>query len=133
MAGDVTEYTSGGVRVRITGAGDVARKFERAAADSQDMRPLMHRLGQIVADAAHAPVRTGRTAATTRAGHGKTKAVVRSGGARTPGAGVTHYGWPARNIRAQPWLTDALHARQGAVYTALERGMQDLINTNNLA
>lgn len=132
MAGDVSEYSQGGVRVRVTGVGDVSRKFERAAAASQDMRPLIHRLGRIVADAAHAPVRTGRTAATTRAGRGKTKAVVRSGGPRTPGAGVTHYGWPARGIRAQPWLTSALHSRQGAVYAALERGMQDLTSKHNL-
>jgi hypothetical protein len=132
VTGDVIEYREGGVRVRVTGFGAVTRKLSRAGADSEDMRSLMQHLGSIVVDGAHAPVRSGATAATLRAGRGKTKAVVRAGGARAPGAGVTHYGWPARGIRAQPFLTDALRERHNQVLAALERGIQQLLIDNNL-
>jgi hypothetical protein len=133
MASDVIEYRDGGVRVRVTGLGVVTRKLARAGARSEDMRSLMHHLGTIVIDGAAAPVRTGATRSTLRAGRGKTKAVVRAGGARAPGAGVTHYGWPARNIGAPPFLTDALQARHAAVYAALERGIDQLLIDNQLA
>jgi hypothetical protein len=34
-------------------------------------------------------------------------AVVRAGGARLPYGGPIHWGWPARHLAAQPFLTDA--------------------------
>lgn len=130
---DVIEYRDGGVRVRVTGLGAVTRKLSRAGAKAEDMRSLMHHLGTIVVDAANAPVRTGNTASTLRAGRGKTKAVVRAGGARAPGAGVVHYGWPARNVRSQPFLTDALQSRHAAIFAALESGINQLLIDNQLS
>lgn len=132
MAGDSIEYREGGVRVRVEGLNRVTRKLARAGADAEDMRGLMHSIGQIVVDAADAPVLTGRLSGDIRAGRGKTKAVVRAGGARVPYAGVRHYGWPARGIEPAPFLTDALSARQQQIYSALERGMNDLLAKNGL-
>lgn len=132
MAGDTIEYRDGGVRVRVEGLNRVVRKLSRAGADADDMRGLMHSLGQIVVDGANVPIRTGRLDANVRAGRGKTKAVVRAGGARVPYAGVIHYGWPARGIPAQPFLTDALQARHNQIYTALEQGINDLLARNGL-
>jgi len=132
MAGDDIEYVSGGSRVRIQGLNAVVRKLNRAGADAGEMRDLMHSVGSIVVRSAQPPVRTGITAGTIRAGRGKTKAVVRAGGARAPGAGVTHYGWPARGIHPQPFLTDALRAQHQQIFSALERGIDDLLRRNNL-
>lgn len=42
-----------------------------------------------------------RAGATTKAG------VIRAGGARVPYANVQHWGWPARNIRPQYFISDA--------------------------
>ena len=131
--GDTIEYRSGGVRVRVEGLNRVVRKLNQAGADAEQMRSLMHSLGQIVVDGAHPPHLTGRLAGTIRAGRGKTKAVVRAGGARTaPYAGVIHYGWPARGIAARPYLTESLRARQAQIYDALERGINQLLADNGL-
>ena len=132
MADDSIEYVSGGVRVRIDGLNAVVRKLNRAGADAGDMRDLMHEVGNIVVRSAHPPVRSGGLQATVRAGRGKTKAVVRAGGAKAPGAGVVHYGWPARNIRPQPFLTTALSAQHAQIFAALERGLDALLRKNDL-
>lgn len=132
MAGDTIEYRNGGVRVRVEGLNRVVRKLSRAGADAEDMRGLMHSLGQIVVDGANVPVRTGRLSTNVRSGRGKTKAVVRAGGARVPYAGVIHYGWPARGIAPQPYLTDALQAKHDQIFTALEQGINDLLARNGL-
>jgi hypothetical protein len=132
MAKDSIEYVSGGTRVRIEGLSAVLRKLRQAGADSGEMSELMHSLGNIVVGAADVPVKSGRLKATLRAGRGKTKAVVRAGFASVPYAGVQHYGWPARNISAKPFLTDALQANQAQIFSALERGIDDLLKKNGL-
>lgn len=132
MAGDTIEYREGGVRVRVEGLNRVVRKLNQAGADAQDMRGLMHSIGMIVVNAAAPPRRSGRLAGDIRAGKGKTKAVVRAGGARVPYAGVRHYGWPARGIHAAPFLTDALSAKHAEIYSALENGIDDLLARNGL-
>lgn len=131
MANDF-EFTSGAGRVRVTGVRKAVRALEAAGADAQDMRDLMHDLGNIVVQAAAPPSVSGRLAGTIRAGRGKTKAVVRAGGARAPYAGVIHYGWPARGIAAQPFLTDALRAKRSEVFRTLDGGIADILRRNDL-
>lgn len=123
---------SGPVRFRVDGLRRTIRQLERAGADAQDMRDLMHEIGSIVADAAGPPVLTGTLQGTIRAGRGKTKAVVRAGGARARYAGVIHYGWPARDITPQPFLSDALTARASDVYQALDEGLKIITHRNEL-
>ena len=132
MAGDAFEIASGDVRLRVEGLGRTLRALSKAGADAADMRALMHTIGQLVADAAHPPRVTGRLAGSIRAGNGKTKAVVRAGGARVPYAGVVHYGWPAHRIEPNPFLTEALNDKRAAVLTELDKGLADLIRRNNL-
>lgn len=125
-------YESGGVRVRVDGLRATIRRLNKAGTDAAEMRDLMHALGSIVVDAADAPNESGTLAGTVRAGRGKTKAVVRAGGARAPYAGVIHYGWPERGIQPRPFLTDALKAQHAAIFDALERGISDLLARNQL-
>lgn len=126
------EFGTGTARVRVKGLSKTVRALERAGADSTDMRELMHELGMIVVREADAPVLTGRLASTIRAGRGKTKAVVRAGGARAPYAGVRHYGWPARNITGDPFLTAALQARRSDVLDALDQGLDEILRRADL-
>lgn len=129
---DITIFGTGSGRVRVEGLSRSMRALTKAGADAQDMKDLMHSIGSIVVDAADAPAKSGALAGTIRAGRGKTKAVVRAGGARTPYAGVIHYGWPARGISPQPFLTEALQANRSAVFAALEAGIDELIQKNGL-
>lgn len=119
-------------RVVVRGLARTNRALTQAGADSTDMKQLMFDIGMIVVRAAQPPVLTGRTQASIRAGRGKTKAVVRSGGARVPYAGVVHYGWPARNIEPQPYLLNALQEKRGDVFEKLENGIDDILRKNDL-
>lgn len=128
---DFTITTSAG-RVRVTGVAKTVRALEKAGADAEDMRDLMHSIGELVVHAARPPEVSGALLGTIRAGRGKTKAVVRAGSAAVPYAGVTHYGWPAHNIAPHPFLTTALQEERGAVFRELDRGIADILRKNNL-
>lgn len=134
MAADTFEIASGDVQLRVEGLRSTLRALADAGADAADLKDLMQSLGQIVATHAQlrAPRETGRLATTVRPGRGKTKAVVRAGGARAPYAGVIHYGWPARNIPAQPFLADALQAQRARVLAELDDGIEDLLRKHDL-
>jgi hypothetical protein len=54
-----------------------------------------------------APHRSGRLVGNIRAGATQKAAFVRAGGARVPYAGPVHWGWPKRNITANPFMTKA--------------------------
>lgn len=129
---DDIDLSQGNLKVRVQGLRKTLRALEAAGAASDDMKDLMHDIGMLVVNAAHAPHRTGRLAATVRAGRGKTKAVVRAGGARAPYAGVVHYGWPARAIRPQPFLVEAYLGQRNAVYATLTDGIADLLKKTQL-
>jgi phage gpG-like protein len=120
--------------IKITGLRETLRALEKAGADTGDMKELMHSIGEIVADNAEArtPRGTGRLANSYRAGRGKTKAVVRAGGARVPYAGVIEYGWPAHGIEPHMSLTSALGDSQSAVVARLEEGLEEILRKNNL-
>ena len=129
---DTFEVVNGPARIQIKGLGRTMRKLSKAGADAEDMKTLMHSIGMLVVNAAAPPVKTGRLAATLRAGRGKTKAVVRAGGARAPYAGVVHYGWPARNIKAQPFFVTALQSKRGEAFKMLDQGINDILRDNDL-
>ena len=92
----------------------------------------MYSIGMIVVRASNVPVLTGRLASTLRAGKGKTKAVVRIGGAKAPYAGVIHYGYPARNIQPAPFVLEALVRKRQDVINKLDEGISDILRKNNL-
>lgn len=118
--------------VTIKNLNKVTRALTKAGVDAQDQKALMHEIGMIVVRAAQPPVRSGALAGSMRAGRGKTKAVVRAGGARVPYAGVIHYGWPKHNIEANPFLLKALESQRDEVYKKLDEGMGDVLRKNDL-
>ena len=124
----------GPVSVRVAGMNRTLRALSKAGADAQNMRQLMHEIGMIAVRAAKpkTPVLSGALRRNIRAGKGKTKAVVRAGGARVPYAPVVHYGWPARNIPAQPYLVQAAVQQQGAMIRRFEDGIDELLVANDL-
>lgn len=126
------DVATDGTRVRVEGLRTTLRAMQKAGAATEDMKELMHSIGTLVVQAATPPVLTGRLSTTLRAGRGKTKAVVRAGGARAPYAGVVHYGWPARNIPANPFLTEALQRTRPAILQALDKGLADLLREQDL-
>ncbi|QKS15598.1 hypothetical protein HUN59_04635 [Curtobacterium sp. Csp2] len=129
MSGGDGAYNAG---VRIEGLNRTIRALSKAGADAQDMRDLMHEIGMLVVSAAQPPSRSGRLQSTIRAGRGKTKAVVRMGGARAPYGGVIEYGDPARNISKAGTLEDALTREQGPAVAKLDQGIGAILRKNDL-
>lgn len=134
MAIDDVTFEGEGVKIRIEGLRKTFRALEAAGTASQDLRDLMHSLGLIVVGAArpNTPTLSGALAGTLRAGRGKTKAVIRAGNARVPYAGVQHYGWPARGLSAQPFLTNAVQSTRAQTFAALDEGIGELLRKQNL-
>jgi phage gpG-like protein len=93
--------------VEIKGARMLRATMKRAGVDLAEMSSANRKVSAIVAAATHPPVRTGRLAASVRPGATRTSALVRIGSSRVPYAGVQEFGWPARNIPAQPYATVA--------------------------
>lgn len=100
--------------VEVVGARRLRRTLRDADGDLADMQRVHHAVASIVAAAAAAgaPRRTGTLASTVRPGKAASRAVVRAGFKRVPYAGPIHWGWPARNITAQPFLVDAAHTTE---------------------
>ena len=132
-----------GMRVQVRGLDDTLKAIRRAGEGSEDMRELMHSVGSVVAGTARtlAPVASGRLSGSIRAGRGKTKAVVRAGGARAPYSGVRHYGAPTgatdalgRVINAHPtlFLVRAIDQNRTRVATMVEQGIIDLLRKHAL-
>lgn len=120
--------------MRVEGLNETLRALKKAGADAEDMKQLMFALGSIVVAAAQpkAPTLSGKMSSTIRAGKGRTKAVVRAGGAKAPYAGVIHYGWPARNVEPHPYLADAVTSETGRLLDTLEKGLADILRNANL-
>lgn len=72
---------------------------------------------------ADAPVRTGRLRASIKAGGTGSKLYVRS---PLPYAGPIHWGWPARNIRANPFIQRAVEDRLDDVVDAMGDAVEEL-------
>jgi len=123
---------NGSQSVRIDGLRKLNKAFRDAEVNAQDQKDLMHSLGQIVVRAANVPAESGVLSTTVRAGRGKTKAVVRAGGAKAPYAGVVHYGWPAHNIAPNPFLLNALDSSTTEIVDALSDGIGDVLRKANL-
>jgi len=107
--------------VRVEGARRLRATLRKAGADLDDMKDAHAAVAAMVAAAARAatPRRTGRLAATVRGNRALSRATILAGYASVPYAGPIHWGWPRRNITAQPWLADTaalLEPRWTAVY-----------------
>lgn len=73
------------------------------------LKEAHRKIANVVVAAARppAPARSGRLAATIRAGTAARQSIVRAGSNGVPYAGPIHWGWPARGIAAHPWIHDA--------------------------
>lgn len=117
--------------VRIDGARQLRATMRRAGTDMRELRETHAAAARVVAGraSATAPRRSGRLAGTIRPGATQTQALVRAGFGRVPYAGPIHWGWPARGIRAQPFLADAAQATEPAWVELYGRRIEQIIDT----
>ena len=104
-------YAAGGNgSIQLKGASELARGLKKAGADMKDLRQVNKEAAQIVVPEAKnlAPKgKTGKLAASVRAGATQQAGVVRAGSKRVPYAGVIDYGWPGHNIKPTHFANQA--------------------------
>lgn len=83
----------------------------------EEQKEIHKKTAEPVARAARpkAPKLSGDLERSIRALGSQRAGTVAAGGGRIKYAPPIHWGWPARNITAQPFLTDALHEKEQVV------------------
>jgi HK97 gp10 family phage protein len=106
-----------GGQQQVQGARELEQSAHAAADSLGDMASAHSKAGAYITQVARsrAPVASGRLAGSIRAEHSATEVTVTAGGPGVPYAGPIHWGWPARNISAQPFLVDAMEATETSV------------------
>lgn len=131
--------------VKVRGAKQLRRTLKKAGVDVKQLKAINLEAAQIAAAAAvaRAPVGgpykktgrgrprvPGRLKASVRPHATQRAGVIRAGfAARVPYAGPIHWGWPARNIRAQPFAAEAAKATEPQWTKAYERKVRQTINS----
>jgi hypothetical protein len=80
----------------------------------------------------YVPVMTGALSGTIRAAASKTSGRVKAGFKAVPYAGPIHFGWPARFIKPQPFIYDAIDRRREEIKRRYEDLIKKLIRENDL-
>lgn len=74
------------------------------------------------------PVRSGALKGSLRASGTVRDAIGRAGKASVPYAGPIHYGWKARNIKPQPFLTDAAERLERDITDRYDREVAQMLD-----
>lgn len=103
------------IGVRVEGAQKLRRTLKKAGVDMKDLTRLNKEAANTVVPVAKAlaPVgdpRNGHIKTTVRAGATQRAGIIRAGDKKRPYGGPIHWGWPARGIKAEPWI--AIAAKQ---------------------
>lgn len=117
------------VGIKVEGLNELIRTMNKAGQDISELKDAHHRAGEIVASyaASIAPRRSGRLAGTIRAARQARRARVQVGRANVPYAGPIHWGWPARHIAAQPFLSEAAQATESTWRPIYEKAIADAL------
>ena len=99
---------------KIEGLSTLVRTMKRAGVDIQELKDAHHKAGQIVAtEAAHrAPRVSGKLAGSVKSARQARRARITAGRAAVPYAAPIHWGWPARGIEANPFVSEAAQATE---------------------
>jgi hypothetical protein len=117
--------------LQVDGARRLRAALRRAGVSVQNLKDAHAAVAaQVAADARpRTPVRSGALRASLRSSGTQSAAIVRAGRARVPYAGPIHFGWPGRNIAAQPWITTTAERTQGTWEDTYLRALEQIIAT----
>lgn len=117
------------VGIKVEGLNELIRSMRKAGLDLTELKDAHHRAGEIVANYAEtiAPRRSGRLAGTIRAAKQVRRARVQVGRASVPYAGPIHWGWPARHIAANPFLSEAAQRSEPVWRPVYQHAIEDAL------
>lgn len=115
---------------RVFGTRRLQATLQRAAAGMDELKDIHRQAAELAAARARAigPKRTGRLVGTVRVSGTKRAGVVRMGSKATPYAEPIHWGWPARNIKANPFVSIAAQETEPAWTQLYEQRRDELLN-----
>lgn len=124
-----------GDHIQVLGAQELRREFRtvKNKAGSSGLRQAHKRSAEVVAKLAEPKVprgATGRLANSVKATASQSSARVKAGSAtRVPYAPPIHWGWPARNIPARPFLWDARNEAldRGTIEEEYKKAMDEIL------
>lgn len=122
--------TDDGPTYEVAGLDNLVRTLKRAGGDINDLKDAHKRAGQIVqsAAAARAPRLSGALAGSIKSARQQRRARVTAGGARVPYGPAIHWGWPARNIAANPFISEAAQDTESEWRRGYEHDVQKAVD-----
>lgn len=116
--------------IRIEGLNRLRRTVKKAGADMTILKGLNKDAARVVERAAipSTPRRSGRLVSSIRSTGTQKAGTVKAGRKSIPYGGVVHWGWPSRNIKAQPWLVDAAKRTEPAWIETYLEGINDILD-----
>lgn len=120
--------------IKIEGLSKVQRDLRKLSTDALDLNKTEFletnkQVAEIVINETkkYVPILSGALAAAIRNASTKKSAKVRAGNAAVPYAGPIHFGWPARSIKPNTFLYEAIDARKSEVANRYAELVSDLI------
>lgn len=124
-----------GSKIQIAGLRETQKALKDLGDDCRnDLKPAHKEAAEVIVEGSkrYVPVRSGRLAGSIRALATRTSGKVRAGSAAVPYAGPIHFGWPARRIKPQPFIYDAMDERRQEVYDIYAARIYGLIDKHGL-
>lgn len=119
----------------VEGGRELRRTLRQAGSDLTELKEANKRAADIVAAAApaRAPRVSGRLASSIRGAGTKTAGIVRAGNNRKSATGIRyalpiHWGWPKRNIKANPFLSDTAQQTEEKWMKEYEIDIEKIVN-----
>ncbi len=122
------------VVINVEGVKQVTDTLNKLAKDLESNVELNKELSTTLSQKASAlaPRLTGALASSVKGNPSAEKAQILAGSAAVPYAGVQEYGWPEKNINAQPYLRPAVHNNMGYIIEKYNESIQKAIKKYNL-
>ena len=120
--------------ISIQGVKEVTDSLNKLARDLESNIELNKELSTTLSQKASAlaPRLTGALASSVQGNPSAEKAQILAGSAAVPYAGVIEYGWPKKNIQAQPYLTTTVNNNLGYIVAKYQNSITGMIKQYNL-
>lgn len=117
--------------VHIDGLDRLKRTLRKAGHDVSQFKEANRAAASVVSAAATGTApkgATGKLAASVRPGATQKAGVVRAGRKSVPYAGPIHWGWPARRIRPQPFLSASARVTEPEWMAVYNKHIDDILD-----
>lgn len=120
--------------VNVTGIEEVTKLLNQVVNNLESMTSANKEISQTLSSkaSAMAPRATGALASSVKGNPSGQKAQIMAGSNAVPYAGVQEYGWPAKNIQAQPYLRPAVYDNMGYIVEKYNNYIESIVKKYNL-